>query len=216
MNFLPPEIEQYALRHTDSEPALLQELNRETNLNVLMPRMLSGHFQGRFLSFISKLIRPEFILEIGTYTGYSALCLAEGMASGGQLHTIDNNEELDQISRKYFNKSDYRNQIIKHTGNALEIIPTLSCQWDLVFIDADKINYRKYFGMVIDNVRPGGLIITDNVLWSGKVLSAHIPENDKDTLAIRDFNESILFDNRLENLLLPLRDGLYCSIKKPT
>jgi caffeoyl-CoA O-methyltransferase len=214
MNFLPPEIEQYAETHTEKEPALLQELNRETNLNVLMPRMLSGHLQGRFLSFISKILRPKYILEIGTYTGYSALCLAEGLVDGGALHTIDNNEELNEISKKYFNKSVYKDKIIKHTGNASDIIPSLDHVWDLVFIDADKINYLKYFEMVIDHVRPGGVILTDNVLWSGKVTVAPIPENDKDTLAIHKFNSVIAQDARVEKILLPIRDGVYCCIKR--
>jgi predicted O-methyltransferase YrrM len=216
MNFLPPEIEKYAEMYTEPEPPLLQELNRETNLNVLMPRMLSGHLQGRFLSFISKIKQPRYILEIGTYTGYSALCLAEGLMPDGQLHTIDNNEELDQISKKYFDKSVYKEKIIKHTGNALNIIPTLPYNWDLVFIDADKINYLKYFGMVIDKLPAGALILTDNVLWSGKVVASQIPDNDKDTLAIHNFNLAISKDSRVEKLILPIRDGISCTIKKTT
>lgn len=214
MNFLPPGIEQYAETHTEKEPLLLQELNRETNLSVLMPRMLSGHLQGRFLSFLSKILRPKYILEIGTYTGYSALCLAEGLVNDGVLHTIDNNEELDEISKKYFNKSDYKDKIIKHTGNASDIIPTLAYSWDLVFIDADKINYQKYYEMVIERVRPGGVILTDNVLWSGKVTVVPITENDKDTLAIHKFNSFINQDARIEKILLPIRDGVYCCLKK--
>ncbi len=214
MNFLPPEIERYAEMHTETEPLLLQELDRETNMNVLMPRMLSGKMQGRVLSFISKLLRPKYILEIGTYTGYSALCLAEGMVAEGELHTIDNNEELNEIAKRYFKKSAYADHILKHTGNALEIIPTLNRLWDLVFIDADKGNYLNYYGMVIDRVRSGGVILTDNVLWSGKVTASTIADNDKDTIAIQNFNTFIFNDQRIEKLLLPVRDGIYCAIKK--
>lgn len=214
MHFLPPEIEQYAASHTEPESELLLALNRETNLNVLQPRMLSGHLQGRFLSMVSKLMRPKYILEIGTYTGYSALCLAEGLQPDGSLHTIDNNEELNEIATRYFGKSPYASQITKHTGQALQIIPALHHLWDLVFIDADKSNYLNYYGMVIDNVRPGGLILTDNVLWSGKVLSAQVPDNDRDTLAIKKFNETLTKDPRVEKILLPIRDGIFCTIKK--
>ncbi len=214
MHFLSPEIEQYAASHTEPESDLLHALNRETNLNVLQPRMLSGHIQGRFLSMVSKLMRPKYILEIGTYTGYSALCMAEGLQHGGSLHTIDNNDELNDIATRYFGKSAYASQITKHTGQALEIIPTLNHLWDLVFIDADKTNYLKYYGMVIDNVRPGGLILTDNVLWSGKVLSPQVPDNDKDTTAIQKFNETLFNDPRVEKILLPIRDGIFCTIKK--
>lgn len=214
MHFLPPEIEQYAAAHTEAESELLHALNRETNLNVLQPRMLSGHLQGRFLSMVSKLMRPKNILEIGTYTGYSALCLAEGLQPDGSLHTIDNNEELNEIATRYFEKSPYASQITKHTGQAMEIIPALHHLWDLVFIDADKSNYLNYYGMVIDNVRPGGLILTDNVLWSGKVLSAQVPDNDKDTFAIKKFNETLAKDPRVEKILLPIRDGIFCTIKK--
>ncbi len=214
MNFLPPEIEKYVIEHTEKETDLLRELNRETNLNVLMPRMLSGHLQGRVLSFISKLLKPKYILEIGTYTGYSALCLAEGLREDGELHTIDNNEELNEISMRYFMQSAYSGKIKKHTGDASEIIPKINRDWDLVFIDADKSNYLKYYGMIVDKVHPGALILTDNVLWSGKVTLAHIPENDKDTRAIVDFNAFIFNDKRVEKLLLPVRDGIFCVIKK--
>ncbi len=214
MNFLPPEIERYTEAHTDPEPPLLKELNRETNLNVLMPRMLSGNLQGRVLSFISKLLKPKYILEIGTYTGYSALCLAEGLTAGGELHTIDNNEELHEIATRYFKKSDYADRIVKHTGNALEIITEINHLWDLVFIDADKSNYLNYYGMIIDKVRPGGIILADNVLWSGKVTATAVAESDKDTLAIQKFNSFIFNDNRVEKLLLPIRDGIYCIQKK--
>ncbi len=214
MNFLPAEIERYVDSHTEKEPTLLQELSRETNLNVLMPRMLSGNLQGRTLSFISKLLRPNFILEIGTYTGYSALCLAEGLTQSGELHTIDNNEELHEMAVRYFIRSEYASKIVKHTGNALDLIPSINRLWDLVFIDADKQNYLNYYKMVIDKVRPGGVIMADNVLWSGKVTTTYIPDNDKDTIALMNFNKFIADDSRIEKLLLPVRDGIYCAIKK--
>lgn len=214
MHFLPLEIEQYTEAYTDPEPPLLKELSRETNLNVLMPRMLSGHLQGRWLSLISKIIQPEYVLEIGTFTGYSALCLAEGLSRKGELHTIDNNEELHHLAISYFNRSLYSGQIVKHTGNAMEIIPQLNHLWDLVFIDADKINYLNYYGMVIDNVRPGGIILADNVLWNGKVLLPQVPDNDKDTLAIQQFNKFVSEDSRVEKIMLPIRDGIYCIRKK--
>jgi caffeoyl-CoA O-methyltransferase len=207
MEFIAPEIEAYAENHTTPEANYLEELNRETNQKILIPRMLSGHLQGRVLSVLSKLQKPKNILEIGTYTGYSALCLAEGLDTEGELHTIDINEELEPISRKYFDKSPYGHQIIQHIGNALEITPTLSKKWDLVFIDADKSNYINYYNLIIENMNTGGLIICDNVLWSGKVL---LEENqlDEDTLTLKKLNQLIQQDNRIENLLLPVRDGL--------
>jgi caffeoyl-CoA O-methyltransferase len=207
MEFIAPEIEAYAENHTTPEANYLEELNRETNQKILIPRMLSGHLQGRVLSVLSKLQKPKNILEIGTYTGYSALCLAEGLDTEGELHTIDINEELEPISRKYFDKSPYGHQIIQHIGNALEITPTLSKKWDLVFIDADKSNYINYYNLIIENMNTGGLIICDNVLWSGKVL---LEDNklDEDTLTLKKLNQLIQQDNRIENLLLPVRDGL--------
>jgi len=168
MDFLPKKIDEYVISHSQSEPELLQQLNRETWQKVLQPRMLSGHFQGRVLSMLSKLIKPKYILEIGTYTGYSALCLVEGMQNSGELHTIDINEELHDFQRKYFDRSGFGKQIIQHTGDALEIIPTLDMQFDLVFIDADKHNYPNYLELVLPKLSKGSVILSDNVLWSEK------------------------------------------------
>ena len=207
MEFIEESIQIYAEQHTQPEPPLLVELSRETRAKILRPRMLSGHLQGRILSLFSKLIRPMHILEIGTYTGYSAICMAEGLAEEGKLLTIDINEELSDFANKYFVKSGCRDKIEMLTGNALDIIPTLKHTWDLVFIDADKENYCNYFNLVIDSVRPGGIIIADNVLWSGKVISES-EDGDKDTLALIKFNNNVHEDVRVENLLLPVRDGL--------
>jgi len=206
MDFLPENIEHYALQHTDNEADYLQELQRQTHLKVLMPRMLSGHLQGRFLAMFAKLLQPKNILEIGTYTGYSALCLAEGLAENGKLITIDINEELEEFTKTFFEKAQMQDKITMLTGNALDIIPTLSQTWDLVFIDADKINYQKYYELVLPQVRTGGWIIADNVLWSGKVVDKQA--QDKDTQAIRAFNDFVQNDKRVSNFLLPLRDGL--------
>lgn len=213
MNFLPQELDDYVVSHSQDEPNLLQELNRETNQKILQPRMLSGHFQGRVLSMISKLLRPRTILEIGTYTGYSALCLAEGLQKDGRLHTIDINEELHDIQRKYFDKSSFGNQIIQHTGNALDIIPEIDASFDLVFIDADKENYSNYFHVVIDKLNKGGIILSDNVLWSGKVIQDVKPD-DLPTKALIEYNELLKNDDRVETVLLPIRDGLTISRKK--
>jgi len=207
MEFIPGEIENYASQHTAPEPDLLKKLNRETWTTVLYPRMLSGHLQGRILSMFSKMLRPKRILEIGTYTGYSALCLAEGLQEGGWIDTIDVNEELALISGKYFQLSGIQPCIRAHTANALELIPKLEGQFDLVFIDADKENYSRYYDLVIDRVPPGGMIIADNVLWSGKVLE-NSGEKDKETEALRAFNRKVHEDPRVENLCLPVRDGL--------
>lgn len=212
MDFLPPAIEQYVQDHSSEEMKVLQELSRETQAKVLRPRMLSGHIQGIFLQMISKLIRPERILEIGTYTGYSAICLAQGLNENGILHTIDVNDELETIIRKYIDKAGLANKISLHIGNALNIIPTLKETWDLVFIDADKENYLNYYNLVFNQVKPGGWIIADNVLWSGKVVDDN--EDDMETQAIRQFNEFIHTDERVEHLLLPLRDGLMMIRKK--
>ncbi|MCS6795698.1 MAG: O-methyltransferase [Raineya sp.] len=206
MELLPEFIQKYAEKHTSPETEYLQTLNRETHLKVLMPRMLSGHLQGRFLAMISQMIAPSRILEIGTYTGYSALCLAEGLQPDGKLITIEKNEELEDFAKHFFYKAGMQEKIQMLIGNALEIIPTLNETWDLVFIDADKINYANYYEMVLPQVRKGGWIIADNVLWSGKV--ADEKYTDKDTKALRKFNEMIQKDNRVANLLLPLRDGL--------
>jgi caffeoyl-CoA O-methyltransferase len=205
MEITPLEIQEYCEGHTSAENNLLKSINRDTHAHVLMPRMLSGHLQGRMLAFISQMIRPESILEIGTYTGYSALCLAEGLTKTGKLITIDVNEELERRVRSYFAQSTFDKQIDFRIGNAVEIIPSLSETFDLVFIDADKLNYSRYFDLVIDKVRPGGFFLADNVLWSGKVLA---PNPDKDTRAILEFNRKIAEDDRVENVLLPVRDGV--------
>ena len=210
MNFLPHKIDQYATDHTQKEPELLQKLNVETWQKALVPRMLSGHYQGRILSMISKLIHPENILEIGTYTGYSALCLAEGMQKNGVLHTIDHNEELEYLQHKYFNKSSYKDQIKTHVGEALDIIPKINKKFDLVFIDADKENYINYFHLIIDKMNAGGVILSDNVLWSGKVTETPNPK-DKDTIALKKYNKLLVNDSRIETVLLPIRDGLTIS-----
>ena len=213
MDFLPDKIDQYVEQHSENEPELLQQLNRETHLKILQPRMLSGAYQGRVLSMISKLVNPKHILEIGTYTGYSALCLAEGMQPNGELHTIDINEELYDFQRKYFDKSLYGNQIHQHLGNALEIIPHLNKTFDLVFIDADKENYPNYFEMIMDKLNPGGIILSDNVLWSGKVIEP-VKEDDIDTKALIEYNALLKEDSRIETIILPIRDGLTISRKK--
>ena len=210
MHFIPENLDDYVVEHSQSEPELLQELSREAWQKVLAPRMLSGHFQGRVLSMISKLIHPKNILEIGTYTGYSALCLAEGMQKEGELHTIDTNEELYDFQRKYFDKSEYGNQIIQHIGNALDIIPTLDLTFDLVFIDADKQNYPKYLKLILPKLQKGSVILSDNVLWSGKVLEP-VSEDDKDTKALVNYNKLLNEHPKLETVLLPIRDGLTIS-----
>ncbi len=210
MNFLPEDIDNYVVSHSQNEPELLQQLNKETWQKVLNPRMLSGAFQGRVLSMISKLIHPENILEIGTYTGYSALCLAEGMQKSGTLFTIDKNEELESFSKKYFDRSAYKNQIKQLVGNALEIIPTIDKKFDLVFIDADKANYTNYFNLIIDKMNKGGVILSDNVLWSGKVIEKLNPK-DVDTKALIAYNKLLNSDDRIETVLLPIRDGLTIS-----
>lgn len=210
MHFISSALEQYAEAHSQSEPPLLQELSRRTHLNVLQPRMLSGHFQGRVLSLISKLIRPKTILEIGTYTGYATLCLAEGLSPEGIIHTIDVNEELQDLQREFFDRSGKGSQIVQHLGAAADIIPTLNANFDLVFIDADKQNYALYFDLIINKMRSGGIILSDNVLWSGKVVSP-IKPNDKQTLAIDLYNKKINNDPRVETVLLPIRDGLTVS-----
>lgn len=213
MHFLPQEIDDYVVQHSAKEPELLQKLNRETNQKVLQPRMLSGHYQGRILSMISKLVHPKNILEIGTYTGYSALCLAEGMKADGILHTIDINEELFDLQKKYFEASPYGKQIKQHLGDATEIIPTLKEDFDLVFIDADKPNYPVYFKLIMDKLKPGGIIISDNVLWSGKVVEP-LKQDDESTRALLEYNRLLAEDVRLETVMLPVRDGLTISRRK--
>ena len=210
MDFLPEKIDNYVVNHTEDEPQLLQELSRETWQKIMVPRMLSGHFQGRVLSMISKLVNPKSILEIGTYTGYSALCLAEGMQENGILHTVDRNEELYDFQRKYFDKSDYGANIKQYVGNALDVISTIDDKFDLVFIDADKNNYPNYFHAIIDKMNPGGVILSDNVLWSGKVVE-EIQPKDIDTAALIEYNKLLKNDSRIETVLLPIRDGLTIS-----
>jgi len=205
MEVIHEGLQQYSEDHTSRESDLLQKVNRDTHAQVLMPRMLSGHLQGRLLSMISHMIRPGRILEIGTYTGYSALCLAEGLAPGGTLITLDINEELEDRVRGYFKASPFGQQIDYRIGDARQIIPTLDGGFDLVFIDADKASYGTYFDLVIDRVRPGGFILADNVLWSGKVLQE---KPDKDTRVLLEFNRKINEDQRVENVLLPIRDGI--------
>lgn len=214
MSFLSEKLEDYVISHSQNEPQLLQQLNKETWQKILNPRMLSGAYQGRVLAMISKIINPKSILEIGTYTGYSALCLAEGLQKKGTLITIDKNEELEAFSKKYFNASNYKNQIEQLTGNALEIIPTINKKFDLVFIDADKANYSNYFHLIIDKMNPGGIILSDNILWSGKVIE-EIKPNDMDTQELLVYNKLLNNDERIETVLLPIRDGLTISRVKP-
>lgn len=207
MNFVNKEIENYAAAHSDAESDLLKKLNRHTYANVLQPRMLSGHLQGRILAMLSRMIKPNAILEIGTYTGYSALCLAEGLQPKGFLHSIDVNAELYETTRQFIDQSEYKTQIHLHVGAALQIIPTLNTMFDMVFIDADKENYCTYLDVAINCVYSGGYIIADNVLWSGNVVKP-ITEQDRNTAPVIAFNEKVLADNRLRKVLLPIRDGL--------
>lgn len=210
MHFLPENIDEYVVAHSAQEPEYLNNLTRETYQKVLQPRMLSGPYQGRVLSMISKLIYPKTILEIGTFTGYSALCLAEGLRLDGILHTIDIKEELVDFQKRHFDASPYQHQIQQHLGQALDIIPTLNTTFDLVFIDADKHNYINYFNAIIDKMNPGGIILSDNVLWSGKVV-APLKEKDIDTKTLLEYNKLLNQDKRLETVLLPIRDGLTIS-----
>jgi predicted O-methyltransferase YrrM len=212
MDFISSELQAYVSAHSSEASALLTIIDRATHLEVLQPRMLSGHFQGRVLSMIAKLLRPQTILEIGTYTGYSALCLAEGLQPSGKLLTIDVNEELEPRVRGYLEASEFANQIEYIIGNAAQIIPTLSKTFDLIFIDADKQQYPLYYEQALEKLNPGGFILIDNVLWSGKVLDA--THQDKDTVLLRALNEKISQDTRVEKVLLPIRDGLYLIRKK--
>ncbi|WP_028981886.1 O-methyltransferase [Sporocytophaga myxococcoides] len=213
MEFISKDLEQYVEQHSTPESDLLKRLDRETHAKILMPRMVSGHIQGRFLSMISHMIKPHIVLEIGTYTGYSAICLAEGLPPEGKLMTIDVNEEIESFARSFIEQSNKGKQIEQRIGNALEIIPELEMQFDLVFIDADKINYQKYYDLVFDKVKKGGYILADNVLWSGKVFK-DILKMDKDTKALMDFNDMVQNDDRVENVMLPVRDGLLLIRKK--
>ena len=210
MDFLPLKIDEYVVAHSQPEPELLQQLSRETWQKVLAPRMLSGHLQGRLLSMLSKLLQPKCVLEIGTYTGYSALCLAEGMHAQGKLHTIDINEELHDFQRKYFDASPYGDRIIQHTGDAREIIPSLDLKIDLIFIDADKRNYPTYLDLLLPKLSSGAVILSDNVLWSGKVIE-NVKEDDLDTQALLKYNQMLNTHPKLETVLLPIRDGLTIS-----
>ena len=212
MEFLPKEIDDYVLRHTPKESEILSQINRETHLKVMQPRMLSGHFQGQLLKFLVEMIQPKSILEIGTYTGYSAISMAEGLPENGILTTIDTNVELEKMIDSFVCKAELKNKIVQLTGNALEIIPTLNQSFDLVFIDADKRNYKNYLDLVIDKVNFGGYILTDNVLWSGKVT---LPEDkmDLDTKLIDEYNDYVQSHPKLKSILLPVRDGLYLSRK---
>lgn len=213
MHFLPEAIDDYSVAHTQQEPDLLEKLTRETYQKVLQPRMLSGHFQGRLLSMLSKIISPTTILELGTYTGYSAICLAEGLKEKGELHTLDINEELQSIQNKYFELSGYRDRIHQHLGEAISIIPYLDKKWDLVFMDADKPNYPAYFELIVDKLNPGGILLTDNVLWSGKVVEP-LKKDDFSTKALLEYNKLVATDSRLETVMLPIRDGLSITRKK--
>lgn len=207
MHFLPESLENYITLHSENEPDILRELTRETHLKVVQPRMITGHYQGRVLSMLSKLIQPRSILEIGTYTGYSAICLAEGLTNDGVLHTIDINEELSEMQRKFFDRSGFGDKIIQHTGDALKIIPELDQVFDLIFIDAEKKMYDAYFEAVIKKTRPGSIILTDNVLWSGKVVEP-LDKKDMVTRNLLAYNEKLKNDSRVETVILSIRDGL--------
>ena len=207
------DIEEYLLNHSDEEDPILAELNRETNLKILRPRMLSGHLQGKFLEMIGKMIQPEKILEIGTYTGYSAICLAKGLKENGILHTIEINDELEDFITKYLKKAQVQEKVKLHFGDARKIVTALDESFDLVFIDADKTEYIEYYQIILDFVKPGGFIVVDNVLWSGKVLEQTEPE-DVHTKGVIEFNEFIKNDQRVEKVMLPIRDGLTLIRKK--
>jgi caffeoyl-CoA O-methyltransferase len=214
MEFIAENLQQYCDNHTSPEGDVLKQLNRDTHANVLQPRMLSGHFQGRLLSMISHMVKPQTILEIGTYTGYSAICLAEGLAKGGKLITIDVNAEREGMVNAYIDTAGMKHCIQHIIGDAINIVKTLSHTYDLVFIDADKQNYIRYYEMAIERLSPGGYILIDNVLWSGKVLDQDAVQKDKETEILHQLNELIQNDTRVENILLPVRDGLMLVRKK--
>ena len=211
MDFISEKLTEYISENSNTEPEVLAKLNEETYQKVLQPRMLSGHIQGRFLSMISKMKSPSCILEIGTYTGYGTLCLAEGLSNGGKIFTIDRNEELLKIQNKYFEMSGKRDKIIQLTGNAKDILENLDESYDIVFIDADKENYIEYFNLVSERLNNNGIIISDNVLWSGKVLNSP-SKNDEETNILIEFNKTLNEDERFETVILPIRDGLSISI----
>ena len=211
MNFISSKLQQYIDEHSMEESDLLKALDRETHQKVLQPRMLSGSYQGRLLALLAKIIEPKKILEVGTYTGYATLCMAEGLATGGSIDTIDYNEELSDIQRRYFDQSSYRSQIIQHLGEAKDVIKTLTGPYDLVFLDADKENYPNYFDLIIDKLERGGVILSDNVLWSGKVLEK---ADDEATSALQEYNHKINTDARVETIILPIRDGLTITRKR--
>jgi predicted O-methyltransferase YrrM len=213
MEFISKKLDDYVCEHSEHEPQLLYDLNRDTHLSVLRPRMLSGHFQGRVLSMLSHMIKPKNVLEIGTYTGYSALCFAEGLAENGKITTIDKNEELEDFVKGYVSKSEFKNQIKCVIGDAMDLVPSMNERFDLVFIDADKSNYINYYNMVMDKLSIGGYIIIDNVLWSGKVLE-DVEPNDKDTEVLKELNKMVHKDPRVQEVLLPIRDGLLVIRKK--
>lgn len=206
-NFIDSKIFNYSLSKSSKEPKILNDLNRETHLKILNPRMLSGHYQGRILSLVSKIIKPKTVLEIGTYTGYSTICLSEGLEKNGSIHTIDNNEELLVIQNKYFKKAGISEKVKQYTGDATKIVKKLNFDFDLVFIDADKENYPLYFDSIIDKVKPGGVIIADNILWSGKILEK-VEEEDYATKSIIEFNDKVNNYEKVEVIILPIRDGL--------
>ena len=211
MNFISSKLQQYIDEHSMEESDLLKALDRETHQKVLQPRMLSGSYQGRLLALLAKIIEPKKILEVGTYTGYATLCMAEGLATGGSIDTIDYNEELSDIQRRYFDQSSYRSQIVQHLGEAKDVIKTLTGPYDLVFLDADKENYPNYFDLIIDKLETGGVILSDNVLWSGKVLEKAA---DEATSALQEYNHKINTDARVETIILPIRDGLTITRKR--
>jgi caffeoyl-CoA O-methyltransferase len=210
MNFLPEALEKYVEAHIKPESEVLKKLNRDTHAGVLMPQMLSGHLQGNFLKMVSSMIAPSQVLEIGTYTGYSCICLAEGLTNDGSIHTIDVNEELHDMVKRYIKEAGIEKKVKTYIGNALNIIPTIKETFDLVFIDADKKNYSNYYDLVFEKVRKGGYIIADNVLWSGKVIE---PKADEDTKAIMAYNDKVTADKRVENVLVPIRDGVMIARK---
>ena len=212
MEFISNTLYDYVVAHSQEEPPLLADLSRQTHLKVLQPRMLSGPLQGRFLSVLTKLLQPKKILEVGTFTGYATLCLAEGLVKDGQIDTLDKNEELVDFQRSFFDRSPWGKQIHQHCGDAIEIIPTLEGQYDLVFLDADKKNYLNYLELLLPKIKKGGLLLSDNVLWSGKVLE-ETQKNDRDTAVLKEYNQKLAKHSELETVLLPLRDGLTLSRK---